>query len=380
MNGYFANKRKLHSSFIEYIESTDDTDKYLQNLISFIEDTQLLKDKPNFNELLHMVNYITNEHYRTPDFFQKTDAFLSYIKNDIQNHFSNIEIFNIFQENKRILLSLFNEKIIIPNKEIANRFFNIKFIAYNYVFYFFKEISPFISENAKEKILDQMEKRKLNQFDSDEFENKRLLGENDNHICMLIRNDFVEDFIAYTNSTNYDLSAKIKPSIFETNHFLIEKKQVTLIEYSAFCGSIQIFNYLRYNNVELKSPLWIFSIHGNNPDIIHLLEEYHVKQPSKSILFESIKCHQNNYTDYIQNNLLDKSLNELALYTSVQFYNFDLFRPNVSKEFFFFQLCQFNYINGVKIFLRIKELDVNERTILKHLFLLIKFPFSIELI
>ena len=75
------------------------------------------------------------------------------------------------------------------------------------------------------------------------FEEKRQKGENDSYLCELIRTDSIEDFISYVNQKNISLSSKIKSSIFETNSFLVEKEP-SLIEYTAFFGSIQIFQYL----------------------------------------------------------------------------------------------------------------------------------------
>lgn len=65
------------------------------------------------------------------------------------------------------------------------------------------------------------------------------------------------------------------------NLFLIENEP-TLIEYAAFFGSIKIFNYLRIHNVDLNSSLWIYSIHSNKIQMIHLLEDLEV--PARIIL------------------------------------------------------------------------------------------------
>ena len=63
------------------------------------------------------------------------------------------------------------------------------------------------------------------------------------------------------NKNNFSLKFKIKASIFETNSFLINRTP-TMIEYSAFFGSFQIFQYLLTNEVEVDSNLWLYAIHG----------------------------------------------------------------------------------------------------------------------
>ena len=65
------------------------------------------------------------------------------------------------------------------------------------------------------------------------------------------------------------------------NSFLINKTP-TLIEYSAFFGSIQIFRYLYQNRVEVFSTIWLYAIHGKNPEIIHFLEENNILPSDKS--------------------------------------------------------------------------------------------------
>ena len=66
-------------------------------------------------------------------------------------------------------------------------------------------------------------------------------------------------------------------------HFYLKKK-VSLIEYAAFFGSIQIIQYLMINGISLQPLSWIYAIHSQNVDFIHLLEEKHVL-PSIDISF-----------------------------------------------------------------------------------------------
>ena len=113
---------------------------------------------------------------------------------------------------------------------------------------------------------------------------------------------------------NISLNSTIKPSIFETNSIFLNASDISLIEYSAFFGSIQIFQYLILNNVELKSSTWLYAIHSGNGEIIHLLESNEVLPPDnkyENLLIESIKCHHNNIAEYIENNLLPTNYNEI---------------------------------------------------------------------
>ena len=128
------------------------------------------------------------------------------------------------------------------------------------------------------------------------------------YISKLIREDLIEEFDEHITKANLSLNIKIAESIFETHPLLVEK-QATLIEYAAFFGSIQIFNYLRMNNVKLTPSLWIYAIHGRNSEIIHILEDNHVKPEDTTFtecLVESIKCHHNEIAEYIENFLMQQ--------------------------------------------------------------------------
>lgn len=145
----------------------------------------------------------------------------------------------------------------------------------------------------------------------DDYESNRQEGENDSYICWLIRQDSIVEFVQYVNRMNYPLSSQIPPSLFETNSFLIENENTTLIEYSVFFGSIQILQYLMLNKVDLQPSLWPYSIHSKSAELIHILESK-LKSPKKEendknylrLLIESIKCHYNDFADYFANNFI----------------------------------------------------------------------------
>lgn len=60
----------------------------------------------------------------------------------------------------------------------------------------------------------------INQDILDNFDEKRRVGENESEICQIIRKNSLEMFISYVNRTNYSISNRIQPSIFETNQLL----------------------------------------------------------------------------------------------------------------------------------------------------------------
>ena len=155
---------------------------------------------------------------------------------------------------------------------------------------------------------------------------------------------------------------------------MIENKNPTLIEYAAFFGSIQIFQYMKFNHVELPSSLWLYAIHSKNAELIHLLEENHVDSPDdayESCLLEAIKCHHNDIANYIKNNLVDpnivesdrENLIEKVFECSFHYSNYSYFPHEYSKNSAFFNLCLYKYSTLVNIFLRNKKNEIDERII-----------------
>ena len=236
---------------------------------------------------------------------------------------------------------------------------------FNYFIDFYSEIKYFLN---KEQLI---EYERIYRLNDEFFQEKRRIGENHQHIAFLIRNDYVEDFISYVSKTNFQLSAKLEYSIYESNKFL-QKHHPTLIEYSVFYGSIQIFNFLLFSNVKLTSSLWLFAVHGNNADIIHILESNNVIPANNSyldVIIESIKCHNENLTRYLIDNYANCNSNEICFLKCLQEYNFASIPENADYKSVFYYLCKYDHAKIVDFLLKTNEIDVNlqnEREILNN--------------
>lgn len=105
------------------------------------------------------------------------------------------------------------------------------------------------------------------------------------------------------------------------------------------------------NGIELFPKLWFFTIHGRNPELIHLLERNNVRpdfieqiyveqkiiekdyfeQNMDYIYNKAIICHHNEIVDYIENNLMaEKVENSIETDNNVT-------QKNISKVFNFFK-------------------------------------------
>ena len=314
------NLKKFQIFLQDYIDSEENTKEKYDKLQQFIQDKKFGQEMHDLKLILHLISTILKNQHRNSNFISKFEQILKLFGEDIKRYFTNIEIFEIFKKNKRILLSLLELKIFSIDEKVATQMTQAKNNFLNITEYFSPELKPFINSEVYNSLIVNDEKDK-------DFQAKRLEGENDFTICKLIRNDSVEEFIAYVNKNNIELSSKPNSSIYETNYFL-KKQDVNLIEYAAFYGSLKILQYMKTNNVELNSSLWKFAIHSRNPEMIYTLETSQIKPENetfKGCLKESIKCHHNEIANYILNNDLfkDKNKNNYILNIAFRYYNFE---------------------------------------------------------
>lgn len=371
--------KKTQEYLLRYIEEEENNEEIFENLTNLFKEQNIYSNRLDLKTLLHILNRISKHHHRTTDFFGKIERVFLIFKEKIKNFFTNSEIFTIFKSNKRILLFLFEENIIVMDEYVFKKIEKFKYCIAKYPIYFSPEIKPFINENWFPKY-DKNDVFHTNAWVEeikedlpDDFYSKRKIGENDNFICQLIRKDLIEDFIIYVNQNTYPLDSIINRSKYETNNFLLKKHKITLIEYATFCGSIQIFNYLRFNNVKLTSSLWEYAVHGQSAEIIHLLEELHIEPINldkknnffEQIFIESIKCHHIDIANYIRNNYLqDKNENSNdALINCIKYYNFILMENDLIDQSSFFYLCKYDYYFLAVCLLNELSIDINKITI-----------------
>ena len=345
---YIESYKKMYDSILSFIENPETNDDDFQDLIEIIN-IQLNENKQEELHFLYMIQYISNNHHRNESLFAKIFKIILYYSNQIKKTFSNIQIFDIFKKNKIILLFLFDNRIIDIDENIFQLIYNTFEKNGNcYSYFFYPEIKNFLDEKSKKDIEDSFLAKDDNIFEN--FEQNRHKGENHSYICSLIRQDSVEEFVAYVNRNNISLNSTIVHSIFETNPFLIKKSNISLIEYATFFGSIQIYQYLYLNNVEIPFNLLKFAIHSKNADLFHLIE-YNTKFNEISCYNESIKCHHNDMTEYIKNNFYNsiqiekdfQSNNTVSFFLKYRnFSNFPNF-PNYETDDDFFYLSKYGY-------------------------------------
>lgn len=365
---YLERMRLIHKNFLDFINTENDNEETFGNFINIITNYKIQENRYDLKEILRLTLNIANYHFRSPNFISKIERILLFFKEKIKQTFSNFEIFQIFKDNKRILLFLFEQNIIKPDKSIVGVILSEKYQKAKYPLYFLNEISELIENDTKQ------ENEKLITDDLGEFKRKRKIGENDSCISKLIRNDSIDEFISHVNQNCISLSSMIESSIYETNSYLL-KKQASLIEYAAFFGSAQIFRYLFFNGAKFCPSLWSFAIHGDNPELISVIEENNIQLNEnlcienidfcKKCLIEAIKCHHIEIADYILKNYIE-CLDECDFVfhsQSLKYYNF-LYSPDkLDNSYAFYYLCKYDYFTLVSLLLQSKSINVNEKII-----------------
>ena len=346
-------------------ESEEEEFECINNFFKKNNEQKIHENLEKLEVLLRMLVVIANNHHRCSFFFKKLEKILLTIKNAMKSHFSNRKIIDIFKSNKRIILFLIEEKIIIIDEYFISKISKTKYRNLKYIEYFAPEIKLFYDST------DNVTHQKINLPENlpDNFDQNRQKGENESFLCELIRNDSIVDFVIYVNKNNLFLDIQINSSIYETNSMLINKKP-TLIEYAAFFGSIQIFQYLLLNKVEPTASLMQYAIHSKNGELIHLLEEK-VKIDPNECFVESIKCHHNGIATYIKDNFLEsvKECVDIIIGDTIKtkipiafiYYNFEFFPLELeSIEYPFSFMYKYKYIEFLKRYLGEYNIDMNK--------------------
>lgn len=350
----FLNKICLiEKNILEYIENNND-DENFEHLTDIMIKEKINENKDNFKLILHLISNLSRYHLRTTNFYSKIYKILSTYSSNLQT-ITNFEKYIIFQNDPIILLYLFENNLLIPDKTIQKKikekdYFSPWHQRFKYHIYFYKEFHSKY-KNSNDEYYEY--------YSNEEYTNKKRTGENDNFICKLIREDSLDEFIEYINKNNMKTTEKIVSDEFETNCTL---KNETYIEYAAFFGSLKIFKYLYLNDENITDSIWQYAIHGNNAEIIHLLEDKLEMDPEYS-LYYALLFHNYEIADYLINNY---DLNEFCNSDSIQFsmmknYNFKFLNEkfildsNLNESLIC--LSKYNYIDLVKLLLSNEDIN-----------------------
>ena len=357
---YLEKMKNTQNLLLDYIDAEENIQKKFENLIIILKN---IENKHQLTSTIHLITSIIDYHYRSNNFFEKIFKIILFLKDAIKKNYSNSEIFWFFKNNEKIIVFLSEEKIInldefesigISLYAEKGRFIDLKSIP--------KE-RPLLS-NTPSEYVDIPQNIK-------EFREK---GYDYDYFLELIQKDLIDEFIFEINRTNKNLECTFYPrKPLDTNIFLIKSFKVSLIEYSAFFGSVQIFKYLIMNGCTLNPKIWLFAIHGCNYEIIHILEDKNIQPEDKSFktcLKFAIICHHNELANYILNKYIeDDDIDAYILKQSLKSYNFSFIQLESMNSNVFLDLCKRDYYYFAKEILQSNnDIDINMKIIRKGLY------------
>ena len=184
-------RKELQSLILNFIDK-DDGD--FQSLTKFINDNNISKTKIDLQDLLHLLAKIADNHYRGVNFFSKIIKIINFLLPDVRTFYKDQEIYQMFSQNKILILNLIQNNSIILDKQIVNGFrFNLYSINSQthtkvlspyyclYLYLYYKSVND--TQNLKQ--LEELIKSIIN-MDIDQIMQLCQKGENEHHICQLI--------------------------------------------------------------------------------------------------------------------------------------------------------------------------------------------------
>lgn len=380
---YIEKMASVQAVLLDFLENEGSDEENYANLTKKIRESSIRKDKAALKSFLYLLANISQNHNKTANFYGKIFQILLEFRAEIKSFFSNFQIFCVFKRCKAVLLFLMQNQIMDVKKAFVRAILSEKYAGMKYPLFFFPEIRALLSEDQAMCYEGQL---------PDDFDEKRKVGENESVVCQLIRSDSIGEFISYVSRTNISINSRIAPSIFETNCFLL-KKSPTLIEYSAFFGSVQVFRYLKLNGAKFDDSLRVYAVHGYCPEIIQTLNaKIQFSSIFQRLVRESIKCHHNSIADYLQNNLSGEeapahekcSFSSKMLEAGIKYRNYAHIRSDAFNSSSVAGLFEHDHPDIIKILLDAGKLNANgllpNRETPLHAAARLNFPEIIEIL
>lgn len=323
-------KIEVNDEFDEIIELQEKLFKIIESNMKEEEDIDeirqnYLTDRIYFSQLLKTLAAIIRAR---PLLLSNVIDFISSISEQIKQFFTTSEIIFYFSFNLSAIYHLLSIQLITFEDLMNESIYR----SINFFVFFIPEIETndnFYYSNTFNNSYYMKIFRQNNNNES--IEKKRKSGMNETRLARIIATDDVEALQSMISKENMDLNYQIQKSDFETNEFLKKlKTRITMIEYSAFLGSVTIFKFLLLSGAYLHPFIAELATAGGNADIIHMLEQHHIKF-NQSCLGASIVCHRNELFEYIHSNY-DVHFTSHHLLLSVKFYNFFCFNLILSEN------------------------------------------------
>ena len=117
---YLVKNKNIENSLLEFLENESNTESDFQKIISIIDEQKIITDKHELTLFFLLISKLSQYHYRDTHFILKLEKIIQNYSNDIKQNLTSLEIFKIFGGSKRLLLFLFEEKILKMDEQISD--------------------------------------------------------------------------------------------------------------------------------------------------------------------------------------------------------------------------------------------------------------------
>ena len=98
--------KELQNLLLVYVESDADNEVHFHNLVNYINIQKEQWNKEDYEHFLHLISSVINNHHRDSNLFMKIEKILIAYSEQIKKTFTNQDIYELFQKNKKMLLFL----------------------------------------------------------------------------------------------------------------------------------------------------------------------------------------------------------------------------------------------------------------------------------
>lgn len=99
VNFYLEERAQIEDNIIQYLDQKDENENEV-NVFTFFDKLKSQETGLNAKTILHLVRSIIENHHRQNDFFTKIEKIIIYFKRDIEQIFTNEQLFDFFHKIK----------------------------------------------------------------------------------------------------------------------------------------------------------------------------------------------------------------------------------------------------------------------------------------
>lgn len=317
---YVQTIKAIHDQFEEIIQFQNQLNCIQEDTMESIKsiiDNSFIQSREKLSILLRLIQQCTTSR---PKSFELYVDLIMYISHHIQQHFSSFELLNDLIQNNYLRYKLFERGLIHLSTVIYYLKNNHNPVLFFLFAFEIKENDPtsyshYWSQSPEYRDV-------LGHTNPELHRELRSKGLNTQQISQYIRNDDLDQFQFHLSRNNISINTLIHECQYENRPY--SENALSLIEYAAMFGSINIFKFLLMRNCSLSPDLPMYAIIGGNYEIVHLLEEQEHFFNKPEFLDTAIEFHQNELVEYIKDSL-DVCFDNQSLRTSICVYNLPVF-------------------------------------------------------